>query len=84
MGRQEHRADGTDAALSANLSGQVDAEAHSVAGFKSVWEQQFEANRDTKIIPAFDGGKPEGKDAAKALAMGEQKELYAKMMALLD
>ena len=52
-----------------NLSSLVDAEADSVAGFKPIWEQ-FKANRDTKIIPAF--------DAAKAQAMGEQKDLYAK------
>ena len=67
----------------ANLSSLVDAEADAVAGFKPIWAQ-FKANRDTIIIPAFDGGKPEDKDAAKALAMGEQKQLYDKMMALLD
>lgn len=67
----------------ANLSAMVDAEADSVPGFKAVWEQ-FKANRDSKIIPAFDGSKPEDKDAAKALAMGEQKQLYEKMLGLLN
>jgi len=67
----------------ANLSAMVDAEADSVPGFKPVWEQ-FKANRDGKILPAFDGGKPEDKDAAKALALSEQKQLYEKMLSLLQ
>jgi hypothetical protein len=65
------------------LSAKIDAEADSVPGFKPTWEQ-FKANRDAKIIPAFDGTKPEGKEAAKALAMGEQKQLYEKMISLLN
>lgn len=65
------------------LSAKIDAEADSVPGFKAVWEQ-FKQNRDGKIIPAFDGSHPEEKDAAKVLAMGEQKQLYQKMIALLD
>lgn len=65
------------------LSAKVDAEADSVPGFKPVWDQ-FKSNRDGKIIPAFDGSKPQDKDAAKALAMGEQKQLYEKMMSLLQ
>lgn len=67
----------------ADLSAKVDAEAESVAGFKPVWEQ-FKSNRDGKIIPAFDGTNPGDKDAAKALAMGEQKQLYEKMIGLLN
>lgn len=65
------------------LSAKVDGEADSIPGFKAVWDQ-FKANRDDKIIPAFDGSKPQDKDAAKALAMGEQKQLYEKMMSLLQ
>lgn len=65
------------------LTAKIDAESDTVPGFKTVWEQ-FKANRDSKIIPAFDGSKPEDKDAAKALAMGEQKQLYEKMMSLLN
>jgi hypothetical protein len=67
----------------ASYTAKIDAEAESVTGFKPVWEQ-FKANRDGKIIPAFDGSKPDDKDAAKALAMGEQKQLYDKMISLLD
>jgi hypothetical protein len=66
----------------ATLSTSVDAEVDTVPGLKPVWDQ-FKTNRDTKIIPAFDGTKPESKDAAKALAGGEQKELYGKMMDML-
>ncbi|MGQ0598171.1 hypothetical protein [Aquabacterium sp.] len=65
------------------LSAKVDAEADSVPGLKPVWEQ-FKANRDGKIIPAFDGSNAADKEAAKALAMGEQKQLYEKMMSLLN
>jgi hypothetical protein len=64
------------------LSSSVDGEVDSVAGLKPIWEK-FKTNRDTKIIPAFDGHHPDGKEAAKSLAMGEQKELYGKMMDLL-
>lgn len=67
----------------AALSAKIDAEADSVPGFKPVWEQ-FKANRDTRIIPAFNGGKPEDQAAAKTLAMGEQKQLYEKMLSLLN
>ena len=67
----------------AALSSKIDAEADTVPGFKPVWEQ-FKANRDTKIIPAFSGGSADDVAAAKALAMGEQKQLYEKMMGLLD
>ncbi|RZI82354.1 MAG: hypothetical protein EOP38_16180 [Rubrivivax sp.] len=67
----------------ATYSAKVDAEADSVPGFKPIWEQ-FKTNRDTKIIPAFDGSQPDGQDAAKALAMGEQKQLYEQMTHLLD
>ena len=67
----------------AELSAKIDAEAHSVPGFKPVWEQ-FKANRDSKIIPAYDGSRPGDKEAAKALAMGEQKQLLEKMMGLLN
>jgi hypothetical protein len=67
----------------AGLSAKIDAEADSVPGFKPVWEQ-FKSNRDSKIIPAYDGTKPGDKDAAKALAMGEQKQLYEKMLSLLN
>ncbi len=67
----------------AELTAKIDAEADTVAGFKPVWEQ-FKANRDGKIIPAYDGTNPDGKEAAKALAMGEQKQLLEKMMGLLN
>jgi hypothetical protein len=67
----------------AGLTAKIDAEADSVAGFKPVWEQ-FKANRDNKIIPAYDGTRPADKDAAKALAMGEQKQLFEKMLSLLN
>lgn len=67
----------------ASYSAQIDAEADSVPGFKPVWEQ-FKSNRDGKIIPAYVSGKPEDKDAAKALVTGEQKQLYEKMMGMLN
>lgn len=67
----------------ASLSAKIDAEADSVPGFKPVWEQ-FKQNRDGKIIPAYDGTRPADKEAAKALAMGEQKQLYEQMMGLLN
>ncbi len=67
----------------AELTAKIDAEADTVAGFKPVWEQ-FKANRDGKIIPAYDGTNPDGKEAAKALAMGEQKQLLEKMMGMLN
>jgi hypothetical protein len=76
---------GDPAALKADigkLSSSVDAEVETVPGLKPVWEQ-FKTNRDTKIVPAFDGTQPENKEAAKALAGGEQKELYGKMMDML-
>jgi hypothetical protein len=76
---------GDPAALKADigkLTSSVDAEVDTVPGLKPVWEQ-FKTNRDTKIIPAFDGTQPDGKDAAKELAGGEQKELYGKMMDML-
>jgi hypothetical protein len=66
----------------AKLSASVDAEVDTVPGLKPVWSQ-FKTNRDTKIIPAFDGTQPDGKEAAKALAAGEQKELFGKMMEIL-
>lgn len=65
------------------LSAKIDAEADSVPDFKAAWTQ-FKSNRDGKIIPAYDGSKPEDKEAAKALALGEQKQLYEKMMSLLQ
>jgi hypothetical protein len=64
------------------LTASVDGEVDTVPGLKPVWEQ-FKTNRDTKIIPAYDGTKPDLKDAAKALAGGEQKELFGKMMDIL-
>jgi hypothetical protein len=76
---------GDVAALKADigkLASSIDAEVDTVPGLKPVWEQ-FKTNRDTKIIPAFDGTQPDGKEAAKALASGEQKELYGKMMDML-
>jgi hypothetical protein len=76
---------GDPAALKADigkLTSSVDAEVDTVPGLKPVWEQ-FKTNRDTKIVPAFDGTQPDGKEAAKALAGGEQKELYGKMMDML-
>jgi hypothetical protein len=65
------------------LTPKIDAEADSVPGFRPIWEK-FKNNRDTKIIPAFDGTNPEGQDAAKALATGEQKQLFEQMMGLLQ
>lgn len=65
------------------ISARIDKEAGSVPGFQPAWEK-FKANRDGRIIPAFDGSQPDGKDAAKALAMGEQKQLYEQMMGLLS
>jgi hypothetical protein len=67
----------------ATLSAKVDAEAASVPGFKPLWDQ-FKANRDGKIIPAFDGSKPQDQADAKALAGGEQKQLFEKMLSLLE
>jgi hypothetical protein len=64
------------------LTAKVDGEVDTVPGLKPVWDQ-FKTNRDTKIIPAYDGSKPDDKEAAKALAGGEQKELYGKMMDML-
>ena len=64
------------------ISARIDSEAGSVPGFQATWEK-FKANRDGRIIPAYDGTMPDGKDAAKALAMGEQKQLYEQMMGLL-
>lgn len=65
------------------ISARIDQEAGSVPGFQPAWEK-FKANRDGRIIPAYDGTQPDGKEAAKALAMGEQKQLYEQMMGLLS
>jgi hypothetical protein len=66
----------------AKLSASIDAEIDTVPGLKPVWTQ-FRTNRDTKIIPAFDGTQPDSLESAKALAAGEQKELFGKMMEML-
>lgn len=64
------------------ISARIDKDAPTVPGFQAVWDK-FKANRDGHIIPAYDGTMPDGKDAAKALAMGEQKQLYEQMMGML-
>jgi hypothetical protein len=61
----------------------IEAEIDTVPGLKEIWTE-FKANRDGKIIPAFDGTKPGDKEAATALATGRQKELFQKMMQLLE
>jgi hypothetical protein len=60
----------------------IDAEADTVAGFKTLWEA-YKKTRDDEFIPAFDGRHPGDKDKAKALGAGIQKERYEKMIQLL-
>ena len=66
----------------AALTSKVDSEVDSVPGLKKLWDT-FKTNRDTKIIPAFDGTNPAGKEDAQKLAGGEQKKLFGQMMDLL-
>lgn len=66
----------------AALTTKVDSEVDSVPGLKKIWDT-FKTNRDTKIIPAFDGTNPAGKGDAEKLAGGEQKKLFGQMMDLL-
>lgn len=67
----------------AALTVKVDSEVNSIAGLKQIWDK-FKTNRDTKIIPAFDGTHPASKEDAKKLAGGEQKKLFGEMMSLLE
>lgn len=67
----------------AALTAKVDSEVDSIAGLKQIWDK-FKTNRDTKIIPAFDGTNPASKEDAKKLAGGEQKKLFGEMMSLLE
>lgn len=66
----------------AALTAKVDSDVDSVPGLKTIWNK-FKTNRDTKIIPAFDGTNPAGKEDAKKLAGGEQKVLFGQMMDIL-
>jgi len=65
-----------------SLCGKIDAEVSIVPGLEHVWEK-FEANQDEKVLPAFDGRNPAGKEEARALAQGEQQKLYDQMMKVL-
>ena len=55
------------------------AAAQKAADFKAVWEE-FKNTRETAIIPALHGGRP---DEAKALANGIQAERVKKMKATM-
>jgi hypothetical protein len=65
------------------LTPKIESEVDSVPGLRPVWDK-FKDNRDNKIVPAFNGKNPGGKEAAVALATGEQKKLFEEMMALLQ
>ena len=64
------------------LSQKIEAEVDTVPGLKPVW-MEFKQTRDTVIIPAFEGGKPDEIAKAKELALGVQAERFKKMMELV-